>query len=919
MTDYKNTLNLPTTDFPMKADLANREPKMLSHWHEINLYGLIRKNRAGSPKFILHDGPPYANANIHMGTALNKTLKDIVIKSKTLSGFDSPYVPGWDCHGLPIELNVEKKSGKAGDKLTPKEFRKACREYATSQVALQKSDFERLGVLGNWENPYLTMQQTYEANAVRALKIMVQNGHLLRGQKPVHWCTACASALAEAEVEYKEKTSPAIDVAFDVVDVEKCSKIFSHANVPASFAIWTTTPWTLPANEAISVHPEFNYVLVNANNKNLILAEDLLENVMKRYGISDYKIFGKTLGKNLENILVQHPFLNRQAPIILGEHVTTEAGTGAVHTAPAHGQDDYVIGVKYKLPMKNPVNAQSCFGDDVPYFAGLHVFKANEPIIEKLKESGHLLHQENITHSYAHCWRHKTPLIFRATPQWFISMSQKDFREHVLKTIPSVKWIPGWGEQRIFKMIEARPDWCISRQRAWGIPITLLVHKKTGELHPKILDVMENAAKLIEKDGIDAWYDCDIKKLSDDTADYEKITDVLDVWFDSGVTHYCVLAQRPELSVPADLYLEGSDQHRGWFHTALLTSVAMRDKAPYKSVLTHGYVVDAQGRKMSKSVGNTISPADIVKKYGADILRLWVMSSDYTDDVSISDEILNRCSDAYRRIRNTMRFLLSNLFDFDPAKDLVDAKNLIALDSYIISRAEKIQQEIISSFEKYQFFSIYHLINNFCTGELGGFYLDVIKDRLYTCAKKSVARRSAQTALYYLCEAMVRWLAPITSFTADEIWQFMPGKRNESIFLNKWFTDFPILEKSTINWEWLMTVRNDVNKVLETYRTDGKIGSGLEAEIILHAGGAHYDALYKLKDELRFVFIVSKVTLKNNNNSAEITADVVVLNYQKCARCWHRREDVGADKAHPELCSRCVINITTGGESRQFA
>lgn len=925
MTDYKNTLNLPKTDFPMKADLANREPQMLARWQQMDLYGLIRKQMAGQPAFILHDGPPYANANIHMGTALNKTLKDVIVKSKTLSGFDAPYVPGWDCHGLPIELNVEKKIGKVGDKVSAREFRAACREYATTQVACQKEDFERLGVLGDWKNPYLTMNYSYEADTVRALAKMVANGHLLRGQKPVHWCTACGSALAEAEVEYKEKTSPAIDVAFDVVDVEKCIEVFSGKGTGTSISgvsvvIWTTTPWTLPANEAISVNPEFDYVLVEANKKYFILAEALLENVMNRFGMSDYKILSKTLGKNLENLLCQHPFLDRQVPIILGDHVTTEAGTGCVHTAPAHGQDDYVVGMKYQLPMRNPVNAQSCFINEVPFFAGLHVFKANEPIIEKLKESGHLLHHVNIVHSYAHCWRHKTPLIFRATPQWFISMEQNHLRENVLKSIPSVKWIPSWGEQRITKMIEARPDWCISRQRAWGIPITLLVHKNTGELHPDTLNVMEKAAGLIEKNGIDAWYDCDINTFISDGNDYDKITDVLDVWFDSGASHFCVLEKRPELKEPADLYFEGSDQHRGWFHTSLLTAVAMRENAPYKSVLTHGYVVDAQGRKMSKSVGNTISPADIVKTYGADVLRLWAISVDHTDDVSVSDEILKRCSEGYRRIRNTMRFLLSNLSDFDPEKNKVDASQLTALDAWIISRTQQLQDEIIKAFDAYQFATIYQLIQNFCTVDLGGFYLDVIKDRQYTCAANSAARRSSQTALYYLCEAMVRWLAPIMSFTADEIWSFMPGKRNESVFLNRWFTDFPVLKiQDEAFWQWLIQLRNEVNKDLEIYRGDGKIGSALEAEVILHAGNGNYEKLGIIGDDLRFVFITSDAKIIRDDSLEVVKIEINVSKNPKCARCWHRRLDVNADSAYPELCGRCVENVAGKGETRRFA
>lgn len=925
MADYKQTLNLPVTDFPMKADLPKREPTMQARWQALNLYQTIREKNAGKPTFILHDGPPYANANIHMGTALNKTLKDIVVKSKTLSGFDAPYVPGWDCHGLPIELNVEKKLGKVGDQLSATEFRKACRDYATTQVALQKADFERLGVLGDWQHPYLTMDFTYEANAVRALAIMIKNGHLLRGQKPVHWCTACGSALAEAEVEYKEKTSPAIDVAFDVVDVKTCLALFSCIDKSIekiSMVIWTTTPWTLPANEAISVHPEFQYVLVEANGRYFILAEALLQNVMTRYGIADYKILGKILGAQLENIVCQHPFLNRQVPIILGEHVTIEAGTGCVHTAPAHGQDDYVVGVKYRLPMQNPVNAHSCFIDEVPYFAGLHVFKANEPIIERLKNSGHLLHAETITHSYAHCWRHKTPLIFRATPQWFISMTQKNLRSMALKAIPQVNWIPNWGEQRIFKMIEARPDWCISRQRAWGIPIALLVHKNTGELHKDTIAVMEKAATLIEKKGIDAWYDCDIHTLISDGNDYEKITDVLDVWFDSGVSHFCVLEKRPELSEPADLYLEGSDQHRGWFHTSLLTAAAMREKAPYKTVLTHGYVVDAQGRKMSKSVGNTISPADIVKKYGADVLRLWVMSGDYTDDISVSDEILNRCSDTYRRIRNTMRFLLSNLFDFDPEKDAVSAQDLMALDAWMILRTQQLQQKIIDAFHHYQFSTIYQLIHHFCSVELGGFYLDVIKDRQYTAAKTGIPRRSSQTALYYLCEAMVRWLAPIMSFTADEIWQFMPGKRADSVFLAQWFSDFPVFENSaTIDWPYLMTLRATVNKNLETCRAEGLIGSALEAEITLRArvDNGTYDKLKALGDELRFFLITSKVTLLPETKiDGDIQIDVTASTHPKCDRCWHRCSDIGSDQTHQTICKRCIENVFGAGEIRHF-
>ncbi|HLD84241.1 MAG TPA: isoleucine--tRNA ligase, partial [Coxiellaceae bacterium] len=685
-----------------------------------------------------------------------------------------------------------------------------------------------------------------------------------------------------------------------------------------SFVIWTTTPWTLPANEAISVNEEFEYALVQAGDRYFVLANALVAAAMTRYGIHHYKILSTVPGKKLEKLFVQHPFLDRQVPILLGEHVTIEAGTGAVHTAPAHGQEDYVIGQRYGLPMVNPVNAKSCFNEDVPQFAGLHVFKANEPIIAALKASGHLLHQAEIQHSYPHCWRHKTPLIFRATPQWFISMTQKKLRDVALKTIPTVQWIPSWGEQRITKMIEARPDWCISRQRTWGIPITLFVHQKTGELHPNTIHIMQQAANLIEKKGIDAWFDTDSSDFIDDAADYVKVNDVLDVWFDSGVTHACVLAIRPELYVPADLYLEGSDQHRGWFQTSLLTSLAIRNRAPFKAVLTHGYVVDGQGRKMSKSIGNTILPADVVKKDGADVLRLWALATDHTGDISVSDEILKRSGDAYRRIRNTMRFLLSNLFDFDPAKNLVAPDQLVLLDAWMMTRVQALQKNIVDAFNTYQFSFIYQTIHNFCTVELGGFYLDVIKDRQYTSAKNSVARRSAQTAIYYLCEAMVRWLAPIVTFTADEIWTYMPGKREQSVFLAQWFSDFPIIQKIDFPWEALIKIRTDANKLLEAYRADGRIGSALDAELVLHVSADEYDTLKKFENELRFFFIVSDVRVEKNAD-AETKIDIIVSTHQKCARCWQRRADVGIDKKHDTICARCIENVDGEGETRLFA
>lgn len=938
MTDYKNTLNLPKTDFPMKANLPAREPDILAHWHSIDLSKKQLEIGKDRPKFILHDGPPYANGSIHLGTALNKILKDMVLKSKTLSGYSTPFVPGWDCHGLPIELFVEKKVGKAGINLSHKEFRQACREFAASQVEIQKKDFQRLGVIGNWEKPYLTMNFAYEANVIKTLSKIIANGHLIRGQKPVNWCTACCSALAEAEVEYKEKSSPAIDVAFDVVNVDIMKEKFgiNQKIDDIIVPIWTTTPWTLPANEAVALHPDVEYVLVKSHLDGqetfLVIAEALLADVMHRYGLHEYQVLAVKNGKILEGLKLKHPFLDREVPIILGEHVTIETGTGAVHTAPAHGQDDYIIGQKYNLPMKNPVNSKSCFIEGTPLVAGQHVFKANEPIIVAIADNGKLLHQASITHSYPHCWRHKTPLIFRATPQWFISMEEKGLREMALKAIKEVKWMPSWGELRITKMIENRPDWCISRQRTWGIPITLFIHKKTAELHPNTPKLMEKIIELISQSGIDAWYDLDpADLLGKEAEDYEKVEDILDVWFDSGVSHACVLEVRPELSCPADLYLEGTDQHRGWFQTSLLTSLALREKAPYKKVFTHGYVVDAKGLKMSKSVGNVILPSDVIKKMGADVLRLWVASVDSAGDPSFSDEILKRISDAYRRIRNTARFLLSNLNDFDPDKDKVADNELLALDHWAIATAKQFQQKIIEAFDRYQFQMIYQLIHNFCANEMGSFYLDIIKDRQYTSKKSGVPRRSSQTAMYHIIEAMVRWLAPILSFTAEEIWKNMPGKRSESVFLSTWYEEFPAIKESDEEksyWKWLMQVRDEVNKALEDQRGAGLIGSALDADVILYGENSIYDRLSQLGDELRFLLITSGAKIAKGSERSEESQTTAIEGlwlkispsaYNKCARCWQRVPDIGTDRNHPDICQRCVINIEGEGETRKFA
>lgn len=938
MKDYKDTLNLPTTAFPMKASLNKREPEILQFWDTIDLYAQLRARHQHSPKFVLHDGPPYANGPIHLGTTLNKVLKDITLKSKTLSGFDTPYVPGWDCHGLPIEHKVESKIGKAGDKVSPKAFRKACREFAASQVDLQREDFRRLGVLGEWQNPYLTMNYTYEANVVRALAKMIANGHLHRGQKPVHWCTACASALAEAEVEYQDKSSPSIDVGFDVMDVQKCLAAFALNNnniTQIIVPIWTTTPWTLPGNQAVSVSPVEDYVLVSAVYQGktyyFIFAQALAEKALERYGMTDYQMLAQVKGEALENILLQHPLYDRHVPIILGDHVTIEEGTGNVHTAPAHGPDDYEVCLKYNLPVDNPVDSRSCFLSNIPLVGGLHVFKSNDVVIDALKQRGKLFAHKTLQHSYPHCWRHKTPLIFRATPQWFISMEKQNLRQHALDAIAKVSWMPSSGISRIATMVASRPDWCISRQRTWGIPLSLFIHKNSGELHPDTIALMEKVAQRIEKSGVDAWFDLTAEELLGEQANhYEKINDILDVWFDSGVSHACVLDVRPQLHRPAELYLEGSDQHRGWFQTSLLSSLAICNAPPFQAVLTHGYVVDGKGRKMSKSLGNTIAPSEVISKMGADILRLWAAASDYSKDVNFSDEILTRISDAYRRIRNTARFLLSNLADFDPTKDQVAGDNLLALDRFALEITQQLQQQILQAYEQYRFQSIYQFIHNFCSVDMGSFYLDVIKDRQYTSKTTGLPRRSSQTAMYHILRALVGWLAPILSFTAEEIWQHMPGEREESVFLTQWYKDFPTYTqaKTQLDWPWLMQVRDEVNKLLEVRRKQGDIGSALDANIILYANTSIYDKLAKLGNELRFVLITSDASVKLADQVDQealscaiegLKIKVCVSTHEKCERCWQRREDVNHDANHPGLCGRCVENIAGIGEKRLFA
>jgi len=936
--DYKTTLNLPETAFAMKADLAKREPNWVKDWQENKLYQKIRQARAGRPQFILHDGPPYANGNIHIGHSVNKILKDIIVKSKTLAGFDAPYVPGWDCHGLPIELNVEKKVGKAGHKVTAKEFRQHCREFAIGHVENQKADFQRLGVLGDWDNPYLTMNFQQEADIIRSLGKIAANGHLHQGLKPVHWCMDCGSALAEAEVEYEDKQSHAVDVAFAVQDVANFAQRANLTNAPAAvdFVIWTTTPWTLPANQAVSLHPELIYVVVQATieqqTRVLVLAQALYEATLARYQAEDIQVLAEVAGAAFEGVALQHPFYERNVPVIVGEHVTADAGTGAVHTAPGHGHDDFVVGKKYNLKVDNPVDNNGVFLPNTPLFAGMHVNKANEPIIETLKANNRLLAHVKIKHSYPHCWRHKTPIIFRATPQWFISMEQKGLRDAAMKAIDEVEWLPNWGKARIVSMVQGRPDWCISRQRTWGVPIALFVHKVTGELHPQTIDLIEKVALEVEKAGIDAWWDIDAAVLLGAEAEnYLKVTDTLDVWFDSGVTHSCVL-NRPELRYPADLYLEGSDQHRGWFQSSLLTALAANGDKPFKTVLTHGFTVDEKGHKMSKSLGNVVSPQDIMKTLGADIIRLWVAATDYSGEMSVSKVILERMSDAYRRIRNTMRFLLANLAGFDPAQHLVPTNEMLALDRWVVDKAAQVQNEIIAAYEAYEFHSIYHKLHNFCSLDLGSFYLDIIKDRQYTTQADSLARRSAQTALYHIIQALVRWSAPILSFTAHEIWQEIPQVDTESVFLTEWYQGLaslpedqsqPLLTRAY--WQQVMAVKTAVNKEIEEARNRKEVGSGLSAEVTLYVTPELKDRLALLADELRFVLITSSATLSDQNGEGQAT-DVVGLNvkvtpstYTKCVRCWHYRADVGSHADHPEICARCVDNVAGQGEVRHFA
>ncbi|MBX3690388.1 isoleucine--tRNA ligase [Dokdonella sp.] len=958
--DYKNTINLPNTSFAMKADLARREPAMLAQWEEAKRYEEIQQRSADRAQaFILHDGPPYANGAIHIGHAVNKVLKDIVVKSALLAGHRSPYVPGWDCHGLPIEIAIEKKVGKVGAKVDAAEFRRLCRAYAAEQIDLQRADFKRLGVLGDWSNPYRTMDFRYEADMIRALAKIHANGHVLRGFKPVHWCFDCGSALAEAEIEYQDKQSSAVDVAYDAVDGAALAAKFGvtiGADDIVSVPIWTTTPWTLPASLAVTLGPQLDYVLVEGPRRHgkrllLVLAEALVERVLARYGVDEVVVLGRAQGAELsrapsENValpLLKHPFYDREVPLILGDHVSAEDGTGAVHTAPGHGAEDFAVGQAYGLidaypaSVLNPVGGNGVYLAGTPQFEGQFIWKANDAIVELLRERGLLLADARITHSYPHCWRHKTPVAFRTTPQWFIGMEAAGLREAALKTIrDDVDWYPAWGEERIAGMVEGRPDWCISRQRTWGVPIALFVDKATQQPHPRSAQLMEEVARRVEQGGVDVWYALDpAELLGAEAAQYEKVTDILDVWFDSGVTHHCVLDQRPQLArEPGDkvMYLEGSDQHRGWFQSSLLTATALHGRAPYDVVLTHGFTVDAQGRKMSKSLGNVVAPQKVVDTLGADVLRLWVASTDYRNEIAVSDEILKRVSDSYRRIRNTARFLLGNLDGFDPAQHLLPVEDCLLLDQWAVQQAHDVQAAVIAAYAEHDFPEVVARVQNFCTNELGALYLDITKDRLYTMPTDSRGRRSAQSAMYRIIEALVRWIAPITSFTAEEIWPLIPGARGESVLFEQWYAGLAAPQATPERRQWwadLLTIRAGAAKLLEGMRAASAIGASLQAEVTLYADSATRARFAEVGDELRFFFITSQLRWAEaaarpahaeavKLDGAELWVSAQASQAPKCIRCWHYREDVGSHADDPEICARCVENVDGAGEVRQW-
>jgi isoleucyl-tRNA synthetase len=947
--DYKDTIHLPDTRFPMRGDLARREPEVLARWQADELHQRLAAHTAARPTFVLHDGPPYANGQIHIGHAVNKVLKDIVVRSKLLGGFRAPYVPGWDCHGLPIEIAVEKEFGKVGQKIDAPTFRQKCREYAARQIDAQRADFRRLGILGHWDQPYRTMDFAYEAEMLRALGRVVANGHLTRDLKPVLWCFDCGSALAEAEIEYADRTSPAIDVAYDALDPDALAALFGASAEGAIVAvpIWTTTPWTLPASMAVTLGPEVEYVLVEGPPREgrrclLVLAEALAADALNRYGLPEVRVLGRARGDALEHLRLSHPYLEREVPLILGEHVTTDQGTGAVHTAPAHGVEDFTVGRRYGIEVLNPVGGDGVYVAGTPHVAGQHIWKANPVVVELCREHGRLLAHQAYQHSYPHCWRHKTPVIYRATPQWFIAMDRAGLRDAALGAIPTVRWQPAWGQERIAGMVAGRPDWCISRQRAWGVPIAIFADRATGEPHPRTVELLGQVADLVEREGIDAWFALDPARLlpSDEAARYDKVTDVLDVWFDSGVTHACVVAAREELARRAGeprrvMYLEGSDQHRGWFQSSLLTSVAIDGNAPYDEVITHGFVVDAHGRKMSKSLGNVVAPQKVVDTLGADILRLWVASTDYGNEMAVSDEILKRVADSYRRLRNTARFLLGNLAGFDPARDLVPLDQLPLLDRWALRQSVRLMalarrvygpeasDRVVHGPETYQYQALCQELMRFATVDMGAAYLDMTKDRLYTMPEAHPARRAAQTAMYWTLEILARAFAPILAFTADEIWAELPARRHDSALFATW-QELDALETVALDadedtlMDQLFDWRAQAQKQIETLRTEGRIGGSLEAEVTITADAATDARLAPYLTELRFFFLTSAVHLVAGAGGQGTSLSVAPTTAAKCVRCWHHRADVGVHAGHPEICGRCVDNVDGPGESRRY-
>ncbi|HZR70019.1 MAG TPA: isoleucine--tRNA ligase [Burkholderiales bacterium] len=933
--DYRSTLNLPDTPFPMRGDLAKREPQWVREWQERKVYQAVRAASRGRPKFVLHDGPPYANGDIHIGTAMNKILKDIIVKSRNMAGFDAVYVPGWDCHGMPIEVQIEKTYGK---NIPVEETQRRARAYAAEQIERQKKDFQRLGVLADWEHPYLTMDFANEAAEIRTLGKLLAKGYVYRGLKPVNWCFDCGSALAEAEVEYMDRKDFAIDVGFPFAEPEKIARAFGLLELPTTqgwIVIWTTTPWTLPGNQALNVHPEFTYELVDTSAGLLILAADLRAACLARYGLEG-KAIASCKGAALERIAFRHPFYDRLSPVYLGDYVTLEQGTGIVHSAPAYGVEDFVSCRRYGMrdeEILTPVLGDGTYAQSLPLFGGMSIWKANPKIVDKLREAGALFNAEEQTHSYMHCWRHKTPVIYRATTQWFAGMDDvpgyqgvkpaESLRTTALRAVDATRFYPTWGKARLHGMIANRPDWTLSRQRQWGVPMPFFIERETGSLHPRTLELLEAVAKKVEQGGIEAWQRVDpAALLGADAARYEKVKDTLDVWFDSGSTHETVLrgSHAGELEFPADLYLEGSDQHRGWFHSSLLVSCMLNGRAPYEALLTHGFVVDGQGRKMSKSLGNVVAPQKVSETLGAEILRLWVASTDYSGELSISDEILKRVVESYRRIRNTLRFLLANLSDFDPQRDALPPVQWLEIDRYAVALAADVQAGILADYERYEFHPAVARLQTFCSEDLGAFYLDILKDRLYTTRADSRPRRSAQNALYHVTQGLLRLMAPILSFTAEEAWRLLaPG--DETIFVHTGYAFPQVPDGAALlaKWARIRAFRSEVQKLLEALRETGRIGSSLQAEVDVAANGEESELLRSLDDDLRFVLITSRATVKPAPSAGEERIVVAPSTHPKCARCWHYRADVGADRAHPALCGRCVANLFGAGEPREHA